>query len=1250
MLASTLYTGANTVTLDNVIRMASHEHRERQTKGETVNEHGLISGNKARFGSGRPASSRDDEKKTKWCSHHKNNRHNSEECWKLHPELAPPGWNKPKRKEKGMRAEEGADDSANEEEVGAVAMRIGEKVGLEAVELALASSSDPSAVILDSGATSPFIKDKHLLFNLSPLAKPVAIQVGNGKVVYATHTGTLAFRRVKYDNSYYVPEMSHNLLAVSRLGPAELGAKWTFSAKLAELKDKSGRVLMKARRSMSGGLWQIDDTPARTTSPSHLALSAKEEADIQDLRLLDWHCRLGHIDQREVWRLGCEGKLGSRWKGEFRRVECISCMQGKMARAASSESTKRATKPLVNVSVDLWGPARTMSREGYSYFLTCYDDYSKYVHVAPLKSKSNAAEALRAYAKLAENQLDMTIKTIRSDKGGEFTSKDLASWAQDQGIEFAFTPTAAHNQNGRVERMHLTLMNDVRTKLVESRLGSEYWVDALRHSVYTRNRVADSRGKIPLHLFKAHAGETEVNYNLMQAFGSYCVYRKTTPNLSKLDPRGTVGRMIGYGQTTAYLILDQEDKVARFSRDVRFTRGPEAKVDEQPPTLDELEPHLDDARQIVEPLAEADHPGAEDDLQEDDIEGGDVEEEDGDDAPPVPVRRARQGPGWINELIREGAPSPEAEDNVEAGEPNIERPRQPDENQARRSTRLRGGAPEARPLHDIDTVTGYIAEHALSSQDVDNPQTYYQARNSPNFAEWQAAMDEEMAKMDKYAVWEAVPREGRRTLSGKWVYTRKINGDTGLPEKFKARFVVRGFQQREGRDFGELFASVAHKDSIRVFLSIVNHLDLECDQVDIIGAFLNGDIDRELYVEPPQGSNIPANMVLRLRKSLYGLKQSPHLFNKKLDAFLRSRRLTPTRGDPCLYSRLEGETRLMVSVHVDDQLIASNCRRTLDQFKKELNDAFECKDQGPISYFLGINVYRDRPNRKMYLSQEHYLNGVIERFGEAGNPCKIALPSGWTPTSATDDEHRLASDKPYAQLVGSILYAATITRPDLAYPASVLCRYISKWSLDHWRAAKHLLRYIRGTSDLCLTFDASGSKRVILGWADADWGGCLDTRRSTTGYVFSTYGGIVAWKSKRQSTVALSTTQAELLASTEAGKQAVWLRDLLDDLQLGLAEGEPVLIRNDNLGAIQLAKHQHSFKLNKAFDMRAAWLREHQDEGVLKLEHTPTEKNKADLLTKSFTADKTRLLRSMNGLHRRNKADQSTRSQGGASE
>ena len=210
-----------------------------------------------------------------------------------------------------------------------------------------------------------------------------------------------------------------------------------------------------------------------------------------------------------------------------------------------------------------------------------------------------------------------------------------------------------------------------------------------------------------------------------------------------------------------------------------------------------------------------------------------------------------------------------------------------------------------------------------------------------------------------------------------------------------------------------------------------------------------------------------------------------------------------------------------------------------------------------------------------------------------GNRAKRSSPRIGN-VAATDEEFAVAKEKPYPTLAGSILYAATVTRPDLAFAASLLCRFIGKWSIEHWKAAKHMLRYIRGTTDLALTFDATSTagKRALLRWADADWGGCLDIRRSMTGYVFSTYGGIVSWKSRRQPTVALSTTQAELLASTEAGKEAIWLRQLLADLELGPADGEPISILNDNSGAIQLAKHQHGFKLNKAFDMRAQWIRE----------------------------------------------------------
>lgn len=316
-------------------------------------------------------------------------------------------------------------------------------------------------------------------------------------------------------------------------------------------------------------------------------------------------------------------------------------------------------------------------------------------------------------------------------------------------------------------------------------------------------------------------------------------------------------------------------------------------------------------------------------------------------------------------------------------------------------------------------------------------------------------------------------------------------------------------------------------------------------------------------------------------------------------------------------------------------LVAGNSRARLDELKERLHQELECTDQGPVNYFLGINIYRDRINKKMYLSQEHYLESLLDKFGEVGNACKTILPSDWRPLAATDEEFKLAKDRPFPKLAGSILYAATVTRPDLAYAASVLCRFISKWSMDHWKAAKHMLRYIRGTTDLALTFDASAGKRALLGWADANWGGCLDTRRSTTGYVFKTYGGLVAWKSRRQPTVALSTTQAELLASTEAGKEAVWLRQLLADLELGPADGEPVQIFNDNNGAIQLGKHQHGFKINKAFDMRAQWIREHQDAKVISLDYINTDANRADLLTKGLTAERTRQLRKLLGLTRR---------------
>ena len=334
------------------------------------------------------------------------------------------------------------------------------------------------------------------------------------------------------------------------------------------------------------------------------------------------------------------------------------------------------------------------------------------------------------------------------------------------------------------------------------------------------------------------------------------------------------------------------------------------------------------------------------------------------------------------------------------------------------------------------------------------PNTYQQARNSSEGEQWQSAINEELAKMDKYSVWTVVDRQpSMRVIGARWVFTRKIDGQTGLPSTYKACWVAKGFSQVEGLDFNELFASVAHKDSNRLFLSIVNHLDLECDQVDITAAFLNGDLEETIYLNPPEVSNIGQDKVLLLRKSLYGLKQSPRCFNKRLDKWLQSQGLVPTSADPCVYTQRHNGHFLMLSVHVDDQLIACNNRTALNNFKKALNSEFECKDSGPVSYFLGFNVIRDRANKTLQIGQQHYITDVLERFGMLDcNP--VSTPYQYfRPIKATDEEFASAKHHPYAQVVGSILYGATIPQPELAHAASILSAYIGKWNNSHWAAA-----------------------------------------------------------------------------------------------------------------------------------------------------------------------------------------------------
>ena len=641
---------------------------------------------------------------------------------------------------------------------------------------------------------------------------------------------------------------------------------------------------------------------------------------------------------------------------------------------------------------------------------------------------------------------------------------------RQHGIQHITVPPGAHAQNGRVERAHLTILNGVRTLLAQTGLGERFWAEAAKYTTFSRNCApVGKQKKIPFELWYGN----DLVFDKLRTFGERVFFRDHTgPN--KLQPRYKEGLFLGYNHDSSvsiYRVYDVLAKKVVVTRDL---------VLEKTQTIPQMDGNRDvssfDSKPSPEPTVFQPLPAIVQNslppIQKSDITlPENVKQEEPESQPePVPQPLPRyQLRSQSHNHTNYRSTTPVSSDDGQNSDAESEDP---------------------LALTDDPRSWGHHA-FAMAALSTQTPQSYLEAIRSGEGELWKSAMKDELGKMEKYNVWTVVDRSKHlRTLRARWVYTRKIDGTTGKPSSYKARWVAKGFSQKAGIDFDELFAAVAHKDSIRVFLSIVNYFDMECDQVDIKAAFLNGHLDETIYLEPPEGSDIPSDKVLLLNKSLYGLRQSSRQFNQALDTWLRSQGLTPTRADSCFYvRRREGET-LMLSVHVDDQLIACNSRAGLDDFKAKLNERFECSDSGPAGYFLGFNIHRERSQRKLYISQEHYMDSLLDRFDMTNcNPARNCLPAAFKAIPATDKEHEAARHLPYAQVVGSILYASTITRPDLSHAAGVLSRFISKWSEEHWKAAKHCLRYIRGTSDLCLTFDGESGRRIALGYVDADWGG-----------------------------------------------------------------------------------------------------------------------------------------------------------------
>ena len=508
--------------------------------------------------------------------------------------------------------------------------------------------------------------------------------------------------------------------------------------------------------------------------------------------------------------------------------------------------------------------------------------------------------------------------------------------------------------------------------------------------------------------------------------------------------------------------------------------------------------------------------------------------------------------------------------------------------------------------------------HSNVDSSVQVPQSVKQSEKSKYSGLWWKSRVREYEGLVAKETWKVVPiPKNRRVISGRWVFDIKRNADNSVAY-FKSRWVAHGFLQVEGVDFNETFSATARMKTFRLILAVSACAGLQVFHLDISQAFLYGKLDEEIYMVHPHGFPGPVGTCLKLLKSIYGLKQASRVWGLLLRAELVNLGFRQCYSDTCLF--VHDEPKCYISTHVDDCLIATADVKFKDKILKSLQEKFIISDLGPVSQYLGILVKRTKLGAYK-ACQASYIDRMCERFDVRDDvkslpqplPTGLILSKSDCPT--TDKEKDDMTKYPYRSLVGSLLYSALGTRPDIAFGVAQLSKFNANPGMKHWKMARRVLRYLKDTKNLGLTF-SPGDLRVEL-FSDSDWGTNLDDRKSISGYVVRVSGGPVSWSSKTQKTVALSSCEAEFLALAEAAKEALWLRMILKEMAVEF--DDPLVIKVDNQAAIALSKNAVNHSRSKHIDIRYFRIRDEIEAGRIKVIYVETGRNISDLLTKSPT-------------------------------
>ena len=966
---------------------------------------------------------------------------------------------------------------------------------------------------LDSGATQHATNNKCNLHSVKPCQLSMGGATGNDLNIQAVGSAVVGTDQnfpLFLSKCYFSPDLIGNFLSVSKL--TDTGISVNFNRNSCSL-FKDGTLIAEGLRSNDmyaikthpiNRLCAVSNTPLPEQTPEEYAMS--------------WHRALNHLNFTDLFKL--REQLGLR---PCRiRLQCETCQMAKCHKQPFPSSNIKSTAPLDLIHSDVSGIIRLPSHSLFKYFLTFVDDYSRYTHLYLLKSREEVLAKFIEFQALVERQLDSKIKVFRSDNGTEYTNNAFVNHLKKCGIEQQFTHVHSPQENGVSERLNRTIEEGARAALLDSKLPIYYWPFAVKYALHVKNRLPHSaiQYKIPFEIWF----KRQVNFKLFRPFGCAVVaYDPETTN--KFQPTGIPGRFLGYSiERKGFLVLRNDTKAVFPSRHItvsiqnQFCTTPtQINADEINNLFWETDPPETQNSDDLNPLTQLYDPSNSDDLH--------INDNTNESSTPAspPLSATDQLEDECDHENFSDLPTPEIESDVAPeviGEDAqyIFLTKKEYEDYVRdfptstltrttgfmKKPNVTNGGPGRRAhahryMINCLTLPGDVRA-ALSGQEAEN---------------WKRAMRDEYNSLIQNGTWTLVKRpDNIKPVPCKWVLKKKYDDGEMI---YKARLVAKGFSQRQGVDYFDTFSPVIRISSVRLLLSFAIHQNLYAHHIDVKTAFLNGELAEEVYMlQPPLfADDDQRDLVCRLNRSIYGLKQSARCWNDRLTQILHSFKLIQMKSDPCIF--VAPNRSLIVGIYVDDMLVIAKTVDLIREFESKLAQHVNITYKGPARNFLGIEI--EYIDGQMHLSQRRQINDILEEHEMDESKGKPTPMATGTELTAEPDQPELPESFGYRSVVGSLLHLANYSRPDISFAVGQLCRFMASPKESHLNAAKRVLRYLQRTKTASLIYRSIAGETCI--YNDADYNNSEESF-STSGVCVFHMGNLVNWMSQRQTIVTIT--------------------------------------------------------------------------------------------------------------------------------